>query len=252
MVRVEDLSFSYIVNGRKFPILKNINLHLKEGGVLSVIGPSGCGKTTLLFTIAGLRKPDTGLVYVGGIPVTTPRERTAVIFQHFGLLPWKNVYDNIALGLRIRGLAAAEIERFVESVMEPFGIGGLAGKYPKHLSGGEKQRVAIARALVLRPDLLLLDEPFSSIDALTRESLQEFLLRLWTKWCFTIIHVTHDIEEAVFLGTECVLLGRDGSMRHSCTLPEEKGKNFRNSPVFHETTAALRDAMGRIIDETPL
>ncbi|OPY81001.1 MAG: Taurine import ATP-binding protein TauB [Syntrophorhabdus sp. PtaU1.Bin153] len=252
MVRVEKLSFSYVVKGRRFPILNDIDFRLEKNGILCIIGPSGCGKTTLLFNIAGLRAPDTGTVWIDGDEVKAPREKTAVIFQHFGLLPWENVYDNIALGLKIRGASPGEIKKGVESNMEHFDITRLARKYPRHLSGGEKQRVAIARALVLKPDLLLLDEPFSAIDALTREALQEFVLRVWKEWNLTIIHVTHDIEEAVFLGTEIIILGKDGRYNHHYALPREKGEDFRNGPVFHDTTAAVRDRMKRIINESSL
>ncbi|NLW34619.1 ABC transporter ATP-binding protein [Syntrophorhabdus aromaticivorans] len=252
MVRVERLSFSYVVRGRRFPILKDIDFHLEKNGILCIIGPSGCGKTTLLFTIAGLRVPDGGSVWVDGVEVKAPRKKTAVIFQHFGLLPWENVYENIALGLKIRGVPRREIMRGVESTMEHFGITKLARKYPRHLSGGEKQRVAIARALVLKPDLLLLDEPFSAIDALTREALQEFVLRVWKEWSLTIIHVTHDIEEAVFLGTEIIVLGKDGRYDHHYTLPREKGEDFRDGPVFHDATVTMRDRMRRIVNESSL
>lgn len=250
MVRVEGLSFSYEVKGKHFPILNNISFSLERGGILSMIGPSGCGKTTLLFNIAGLRSPASGEVRVDGEPVKKPRERTGVIFQHFGLLPWRTVVENVSLGLRIRRKPGEEIARIVRRSLERLGIDHLAEKYPKHLSGGEKQRVAIARALVMKPDLLLLDEPFSAIDALTRESLQELLLRVWKEWDLTIIHVTHDIEEAVFLGTEIIAFTRDGSIYKKYTLTEEKSPAFRNSPAFYEAAATLREYMRTIIDET--
>jgi NitT/TauT family transport system ATP-binding protein len=250
MVKVEGLSFAYNVGGRAFPILREISFELERGGILCIIGPSGCGKTTLLFNIAGLRRPDSGMIYVDGEPVHKPRERTSTIFQHFGLLPWETVRENVSLGLKIRGIKKPEINRNVESAMEHLGISRLSDKYPKHLSGGEKQRVAIARALVMKPDLLLLDEPFSAIDALTRESLQELLLRVWKRWDLTIVHITHDIEEAVFLGTEIIALGKNGSIFRRYTFTEEKTPEFRNSLTFHEATSTLRDYMRSIIDET--
>jgi NitT/TauT family transport system ATP-binding protein len=250
MVRADNISFSYQGNGQTLKILNNISFHLQRGGVLCIIGPSGCGKTTLLFNIAGLRLPDSGMIYVDDIPVTRPREKTGIIFQHFGLLPWMNVFENVALGLTIRDVPGKKIKERVELNMEYLGISHLAVKYPKHLSGGEKQRAAIARALVMRPDLLLLDEPFSSIDALTRESLQEFLLKAWMEWRFTIIHVTHDIEEAVFLGTDIIVLGRDGSIRKHYKIPVEKGIAFRDSPAFYEASSSLREHMKEIINES--
>jgi len=251
MVRVEGLTFSYAIKKRHFQVLDDINFHLQKNNALCLIGPSGCGKTTLLYAIAGLRMPEAGNIYINDLPVNGPREKTAIIFQHFGLLPWKTVFDNIALGMKIRSSEDRTIKSLVDSTMDQLGIAALSKKYPKHLSGGEKQRVAIARALVLRPDLLLLDEPFSAIDALTRESLQESLIHVWKKWQLTIIHVTHDIEEAVFLGTEVLLMGRDGSIKQSYKVPGEKGPDFRDSPQFHQATAVLRKYMRGVIDETP-
>ncbi len=251
MVQVDNLSFSYVVNETRFRILDNISFTLAKSRVLCIIGPSGCGKTTLLFNIAGLIRPDSGSVSIDGVTIEKPREKTAMIFQHFGLLPWLNIFDNVAVGLKIRGFPKASIKRRVDVNLNHFGISHLSEKYPKHLSGGEKQRVAIARAFVLRPDLLLLDEPFSAIDALTREALQEFLISVWEEWKPTIIHVTHDIEEAVFLGTDILLLGRNGAIRYTYTLPSEKGRHFRKSGLFFEATSTLRDYMRGIIDETP-
>lgn len=251
MVTVDNLSFSYMVNKKRFQILDNISFSLARSQILCIVGPSGCGKTTLLFNIAGLVKPDSGSVSVDGITIQQPREKTAMIFQHFGLLPWLNVFDNVAVGLKIRDIPKESIRKRIDFSLNHFRISHLSEKYPKHLSGGEKQRVAIARAFVLRPDVLLLDEPFSAIDALTREALQEFLVSVWEEWKPTIIHVTHDIEEAVFLGTEILLLGRNGTIRQMYNLPDAKGNNFRNSRLFFEATSTLRDYMRGIIDETP-
>ncbi len=252
MVRVENLSFSYKGQKEDVRILTDVNLMLERGGILSIIGPSGCGKTTLLYNIAGLRFPESGKVYINDEPVAGPREKTGIIFQHFGLLPWKTAFENATLGLKIRGISGNEEKRTVMSIMKRLDILHLSQKYPKQLSGGEKQRFAIARALVMKPDLLLLDEPFSSLDALTRESLQEALLYIWKEWRLTIILVTHDIEEAVFLGTEIIALDKSGIINQRQALPGEKGDDFRNSPVFHETTAALRECMRRILNENHL
>lgn len=249
MVRVQNLSFSYRDHNEDVTILNDINLRLEKGGVLSIIGPSGCGKTTLLHNIAGLRIPRSGNVYIKDDPVTGPREKTGIIFQHFGLLPWKTAFENATLGLKIRGISGSDKKRMVLSIMKHLDIVHLSEKYPRHLSGGEKQRFAIARALVMKPDLLLLDEPFSSLDALTRESLQEALLYIWKEWQLTMIFVTHDIEEAVFVGTEIIVLDKSGTIRQHQRLNGEKGNDFRNSPVFHETTAALRECMRRILNE---
>ncbi len=249
MVRVENLSFSYRNQKENMRILRDISLRLEKGGILSIIGPSGCGKTTLLYNIAGLRMPESGKVYIDDETVKGPREKTGIIFQHFGLLPWKTAFENATLGLRIRGVSRNEKERRVLSIMKRLDILHLSQKYPRHLSGGEKQRFAIARALVMKPDLLLLDEPFSSLDALTRESLQEALLYIWKEWELTMILVTHDIEEAVFLGTEIIVLDKSGTIEQRRKLSDTKGNDFRNTPVFHETTAALRECMRTILNE---
>lgn len=249
MVRVENLSFSYKNHNENARVLNDINLRLERGGILSIIGPSGCGKTTLLYNIAGLRKAGSGSIYINDYLVNRPREKTGIIFQHFGLLPWKTALENATLGLKIRGVSDNDKQKTVLSIMKHLDIIHLSEKYPRHLSGGEKQRFAIARALVMKPDLLLLDEPFSSLDALTRESLQEALLHIWKEWQLTIILVTHDIEEAVFVGTEIIVLDKSGTIVQHKILVDEKENDFRNSPVFHETTAALRECMRRVINE---
>ncbi|MFQ5692711.1 MAG: ABC transporter ATP-binding protein, partial [Nitrospinota bacterium] len=192
MIEVEDLCFAY---GDQ-PVLENVSLRVPAGGGLAVIGPSGCGKTTLLYNLAGLRRPAAGRVRIGGAEVQGPRGKTAVILQDYGLFPWKTVTENAALGLRIRGVPSRERGRRVGAILEELGIAEVADRYPHQLSGGQRQRVAIARALALDPDLLIMDEPFSSLDALTREAHQNLLLSLWREKGVTLVLVSHSIEEA--------------------------------------------------------
>jgi NitT/TauT family transport system ATP-binding protein len=185
-----------------------------------VVGPSGCGKSTLLYLLAGLRRPTGGEIRVGGVHLVRPRPRTGLILQDYGLLPWATVAQNAALGLRVRRfygpdgrhapegerLEDAEVARRVDFWLGRLGIGGLAGKYPSQISGGQRQRAAIARTLAMNPDLLLMDEPFSSLDALTREDLERLTLELQAETGLATIIVTHNIEEAVYLGHRLLLL----------------------------------------------
>ncbi len=202
-----------------------------------MVGPSGCGKTTLLSLIAGLQQPSEGELLVAGQPVQPRRPGTALILQDYGLLPWKTVRQNAALGLQIRGLPPERADRALAEV----GLAGLERRWPHQLSGGQRQRVAIARALALEPDLLLMDEPFSALDALTREEMQELLLSIWRRRGTSLVIVTHSIAEAVFLGQQILVL---------TPLPGRVAAHFRNpavgdrrSPAFHETANAVRDAL---------
>lgn len=178
----------------------------------AVIGPSGCGKTTLLYLVAGLRRPTEGRVLVRGREASARenRGRIGLVLQDYGLLPWSTVWDNARLGLRLRrlyGMSCNGSQDRLRSWLQRLGIEQLTGKFPSQLSGGERQRVAIARALALEPDVLLLDEPFASLDALTRESLERLSVSLWAETGMTTVIVTHNIEEAVFVGRRILVLG---------------------------------------------
>ena len=204
MITVSNLIKSY--DGGQQAVLDGISFALNPGETLAVIGPSGCGKTTLLYILAGLLPATAGKVQVGGESAEDGVGGTAFILQNFGLFPWKSVYENVALGLKIRRTGKAAIRRKVEPILDELGIASLAGRYPVQLSGGQQQRVAIARALAIDPNILLMDEPFSALDALTREHLQNLLLELWRNRRLTYIIVTHSVEEAVFLGARVMVL----------------------------------------------
>ncbi len=187
-------------------VLDGISFALEDGDTLSVIGPSGCGKTTLLYLLAGLASPTGGRVAVGGREVTGADGRTAFILQDFGLFPWKTVRENVELGLRIRRAPAGDRTATATALMEELGLSGLDRRYPAQLSGGQKQRVAVARALAVAPDIILMDEPFSALDAITREQLQNAMVDMWRRKGISYVIVTHSVEEAVMLGRRILVL----------------------------------------------
>jgi len=182
------------------------SLQVATNEFLCVIGPSGCGKTTLLRIIDGLLRPDKGRVFIDGKKVNCPRPDVAMVFQHFGLLPWKTVSDNVAYGLRAQGRPETEVKERVREHIELVGLEGFERSYPYQLSGGMQQRVGLARALAVNPTVLLMDEPFGALDAQTRELMQEELLRLWRLQPKTVVFVTHSIDEAIILGDRIVLM----------------------------------------------
>ncbi len=201
---VERVSKSYQQGAVR--ALKDCALSVRPHEFLCIIGPSGCGKTTLLRIIDGLLTPDAGHVLIGGAEVSAPRRDIAMVFQHFGLFPWKTVYDNVAYGLRVQGRLEPEIRQSVPRYIELTGLAGFERNYPYQLSGGMQQRVGLARALAVDPSVLLMDEPFGSLDAQTRELMQEELLRLWRMQPKTLIFVTHSIDEAIILGDQIALM----------------------------------------------
>jgi len=202
MLTAEQLGKSY---GGK-AVLEDVSFSLGEGETLAIVGPSGCGKTTLLYLLSGLVLPDRGRILVDGAPVAGPGRDISIILQDYGLLPWRTVIDNVALGLKVRGVGRAERLARAREQLAELGIRGREQDFPANLSGGEQQRVAIARAFVTRPRLMLLDEPFSSLDALTRERLQFALLDAWKQRRVPFVLVTHSLEEAVVLGSRIMVM----------------------------------------------
>ncbi|EOC1455020.1 taurine ABC transporter ATP-binding subunit [Cronobacter sakazakii] len=188
------------------PALADISLTLNDGELLVVLGPSGCGKTTLLNLIAGFLPVETGSITLDGHAVTGPGADRGVVFQHEGLLPWRSVLDNVAFGLQLQGFGREERRALARQMLAKVGLEGAENRFIWQLSGGQRQRVGIARALAADPQLLLLDEPFGALDAFTREQMQTLLLRLWATSGKKVLLITHDIEEAVFMATDLVLL----------------------------------------------
>jgi len=212
MVRLENLSFSYSLSGKSLPVLSDLSVDFEKGSITAIVGKSGSGKTSLLRLIAGLSSPSAGRLSIGDEAGGRIREKTTVIFQDYGLLPWANVQANAELGLRARGASVGERRSRVDPILAELGLQPFARLYPARLSGGMRQRVAVSRALASDSDLLLLDEPFSSLDALTRESLQETLLETQRRHGTTVILVTHSIEEAAYLAdTVYILEGKNPS-----------------------------------------
>lgn len=198
MIQVRNLNYAYSSD----VALSNINLDIKQNTTCAIIGPSGCGKTTLLYLLAGFIDYNEGEIYIKNEKVKGSRRETGVILQDYGLLPWKTVWNNIALGLKVRGTAKEQINKEVDEILRELDIQDLKNKYPAQLSGGQKQRVTIARTLVIKPDLLLLDEFTSALDAMTKENIQNLILSIYKKRPVTIVFVTHSIEEAVFFGAK--------------------------------------------------
>jgi NitT/TauT family transport system ATP-binding protein len=241
MLEIHDVSAGYPGRG---PVLDGVSLSVRPGHTLSVIGPSGCGKTTLMMVAAGLKKPDRGSVLVHGTPAAAGDRRIGLILQQYGLFPWYTAKDNAALGLRIRGTSRRDRERIVASELARVGLSGRAGEFPHALSGGEQQRVAIARALALSPDLLLMDEPFSALDAISRESLQDLLIGLLAERPMMVMIVTHSIEEAAFLGNSvCLLAGRPARIVEQFNNPGQGSLRYRSSEEFFQFTNDLRNAL---------
>lgn len=205
--------------------LQDINLSIDSGELLVVLGPSGCGKTTLLNLIAGFLPAESGSIMLDGKAVTGPGAERGVVFQHEGLLPWRNVLDNVAFGLQLAGVEKNARREVARQMLKKVGLEGAEKRFIWQLSGGMRQRVGIARALTADPQLLLLDEPFGALDAFTREQMQELLLTLWKESGKKILLITHDIEEAVFLASELILLS-PGPGRVIERLPLDFGRRY--------------------------
>lgn len=207
-LQIENISKKFTTpSGKQLPVLQDINLSINKEEFVALVGPSGCGKSTLLNITAGLLEPTEGCVKF--IDVAAGYEpRMSIVFQETGLFPWRNVHDNIAFGLETAGMKADEKEARITHYIELVGLKGFEKSFPHQLSGGMRQRVGIARALAIEPDLLLMDEPFSALDAQTRTIMQEELVTLWEKTRLTTLYVTHNIQEAVMLADRVVLLSR--------------------------------------------
>lgn len=203
MLEINNLSASY----ENLPVLKNINLQVAEGEICTIVGPSGSGKSTLLKAVAGLINEYSGEILFGGKPVNTQNQTIGYIPQNYGLLPWKTVEQNIILALKIKNLPLIRNGISVaDETLRHVGLFEHKNKFPNALSGGQKQRIAIARAFVLQSDILLMDEPFSALDSITKEQMQQFFLDIWESQKATTLFITHDIEEAVFLGKKVVIM----------------------------------------------
>jgi NitT/TauT family transport system ATP-binding protein len=221
-------------------VFRDINLAVGKSEIVAIVGPSGCGKTTLLRCIDGLIAASSGSIVIEGETVNAPLPGVAMVFQHFGLFPWKTVFANVAYGLRLAGATAAHIAERVPQYIKLVGLAGFENAYPYQLSGGMQQRCGLARAMAIEPRVLLMDEPFAAVDAQTREILQFELLRIWEMRPTTMVFVTHSIEEAVLMGHKVVVLkGRPASVFETIEvdLPHPRGR----ATLAHPRFAALRE-----------
>lgn len=226
------------------PVLENINLDIKQGELVCLLGPSGCGKSTLLNIVAGFIKAEEGSVRIEGEVVTAPAINRLVIFQDYGLLPWRTVGQNVALGLEVKKVTRAEQNIMITKYLKMVGLEDARDKFPHQLSGGMQQRAAIARALAVQPEILLMDEPFGALDAITRMKLQEDILTLCRETGTTILFVTHDIEEAVYLADRIVILSANPGKIHAVLDVEMPHLRERTSDDF----VLMRDRVFKAIN----
>jgi NitT/TauT family transport system ATP-binding protein len=237
-IKVSGLGKSY----GAFDVFRRIDLEVGESEIVAIVGPSGCGKTTLLRCIDGLIAPSVGEITVEGEPVQGPLPGVAMVFQQFGLFPWKTVFANVAYGLKLAGAPASDIAARVPRFIKLVGLAGFETAYPYQLSGGMQQRCGLARALAIEPRVLLMDEPFAAVDAQTREILQFELLRIWEMRPTTMVFVTHSIEEAVLMGHRVVVLkGRPSSVFEviDVDLPHPRNRSTLSHPRFAELRGLL-------------
>ena len=208
LLSFQNMGLAYPTPKGPYPVLENINLEIESGEFICVIGHSGCGKSTLLNTVSGFAKPTSGKVLLHGQPIQRPGPDRMVVFQGYALLPWLTAYENVALGIESvkPNLSARDTRELVMEHLELVGLTAAAEKTVTQISGGMKQRVAIARALAIRPEVLILDEPFGALDAITKEELQEELLNIWNTQKCTVLMITHDIDEALFLADRLVMM----------------------------------------------
>jgi NitT/TauT family transport system ATP-binding protein len=226
-LHIHNVSKTYCSDSQEVLAIDEIDLKIKNKEFATILGPSGCGKSTLLRIVAGLIKPTKGIVRLDGNVITRPGQDRGMVFQSYTLFPWLTVTENIRFGLEISGMAKAKQEQIAQEFVEKVGLKGFEKTYPRGLSGGMKQRVAIARALANNPAILLLDEPFGALDAQTRALMQELLTQIWEELHKTILFVTHDVEEAIFLSDRVfIMTARPGKIKAEIDISLERPRSY--------------------------
>jgi len=242
---IENVSKVFETDGRRMVALENIGLEIPRGQFVCLLGPSGCGKSTLLNAVAGFAPPTTGRIVADGAPVTGPGPERGMVFQEYALFPWMTVEQNVGFGLEIKGMAKPVIAARVAELLKLLSLEDFGKRYPKDLSGGMRQRVAIARVLALDSPIMLMDEPFGALDALTRRNLQDELLRIWAELKKTVIFVTHSIEEAIYLADRIVVMTyRPGTVKRDIIVDLPRMRDPA-APEFN----ALKRELGQLVME---
>ena len=246
-VAIQDLSMEFVSRGQRLLALQNIDLDIAPGEFFVIVGPSGCGKTTLLRVLQGLTRATRGRILVGGKPVTGPGTDRGFVFQQDALYPWRSVLRNVGFGLELQGIPKAQARARALAMIDLVGLNGFESHYPHELSGGMRQRVNLARALAIAPAILLMDEPFAALDALTRETMQHELLRIAAAAGTTVIFITHQIDESVFLGDRvAVFATRPGRLQEiiPIELPRPRPAGVKQSPEFQSHVARIVALIG--------
>lgn len=245
MIEVKDLSVEYQGINETAEALDRVSLTISTGDIYTIIGPSGCGKSTFLYVLAGILKKYKGSVTIDGRRINPKTQRTGLILQNYGLLPWKTVYQNTMLGVKIKD-GNQQLDEYSRYILNQLGIDNLLDRYPKELSGGQQQRVAIARAFILKPDLLLMDEPFSALDAITREEMQELFLNIWKQNSVTTVFITHSVDEALYLGSKIAVFSpAPGRVLEVLDNPCFKLDNLRLRDEYHTMSMKLRKMLSK-------
>jgi NitT/TauT family transport system ATP-binding protein len=250
MIEIEGVWKEFAKGERRVLALEDITLSVAEREFVAILGPSGCGKSTLLNMVAGFDRPTRGVVKVDGVEIVDPSPRRGVVFQEPALFPWFSVMENVLFGPKTQRQAAADYRRRAEQIIEQVGLRGFEASYPAELSGGMRQRVGIARVLIMQPQVLLMDEPFGSLDAQTRMLMQELLLQVWERHHQTVLFITHDIEEALLLADRvCVMTARPGRIKKSIDvgIPRPRAIEVTTSPEFN---ALRREVLALIREES--
>jgi len=235
-VQIDNLSKQFQTQNGNLTVLKNININIDRGEFVCIVGASGSGKSTLLRQIAGLDTPSCGEIRIAGVPVKGPSPDRGMVFQNYTLYPWLSIQENTEFGLKLQGVSKRERRERASYYLNVVGLTDFARCLPNELSGGMKQRVAIARALVCEPQILLMDEPFGALDIHTKESMHEFIIDLWQRTKITILSITHDVEEAVFLSNRIfVLSSRPGTVKKEMTINlAERGASVKRHAIFQD------------------